>query len=142
MNSLTDVDFIKEFAKASSAGVKIRLIVRGICCLLPGIAGKTENIEVKSIIGRFLEHSRIYGFGEKDPEIYISSADLMTRNVSKRIEIATPVIDGQIQSKISKMLEVMLADNEKASYLTESGEYIRKREAGESSQRFFIDNVI
>ncbi|MDR0304657.1 MAG: polyphosphate kinase 1 [Chitinispirillales bacterium] len=142
MNSLTDVDFIKEFVKASSAGVKIRLIVRGICCLLPNVAGKTENIEVKSIVGRFLEHSRIYSFGEKKPEIYISSADLMTRNVAKRVEIAAPVIDRRIQSKISKMLEIMLADNEKASYLTEDGEYVRKKEAGESSQQFFIDNVI
>jgi polyphosphate kinase len=142
MNSLTDVDFIKEFVKASTAGVKIRLIVRGICCLLPNVANKTENIEVKSIVGRFLEHSRIYSFGEKDPEIYISSADLMTRNVAKRVEIAAPVIDKKIQSKISKMLEIMLADNEKASYLTQAGEYIRKQEAGESSQQFFIDNVI
>jgi len=142
MNSLTDPDFIREFASASTAGVKIWLIVRGICCLLPGIAGKTENIEVKSIVGRFLEHSRIYSFGEKDPEIYISSADLMTRNVSKRIEIAAPVIDRQIQNKIIKMLEIMLADNEKASYLTESGKYVRKNEAGESSQRFFIHNTV
>jgi polyphosphate kinase len=142
MNSLTDLDFIKEFIRASSAGVRIWLIVRGICCILPGVPGKTENITVKSIIGRFLEHSRIYSFGEKDPEIYISSADLMTRNTAKRVEIATPVIDGKIKNRIGKMLEILLADNEKASYLAANGEYIRKREAGESSQKHFMENSV
>jgi len=140
MNSLTDVDFINEFIRASSAGVKIQLIVRGVCCLLPEVPGKTENIMVKSIIGRFLEHSRIYSFGEENPEIYISSADLMTRNVTKRVEIATPVTDGKIRSKISKMLEVLLADNEKASYLTANGKYIRKTEEGPSSQKYFMEH--
>jgi polyphosphate kinase len=142
MNSLTDLDFIKEFVRASAAGVKIKLIVRGICCLLPGVPGKTENIEVKSIIGRFLEHSRIYCFGDKDPEIYISSADLMTRNVSRRVEVAAPVIDRQIRKRIGKMLDIMLADNEKASYLAHNGKYIRKAEEGKSSQQFFIDNAV
>jgi polyphosphate kinase len=142
MNSLTDLDFIKEFIRASSAGVKIWLIIRGICCLLPGVPGKTENITVKSIIGRFLEHSRIYSFGAENPEIYISSADLMTRNTAKRVEIATPVTDSKIKSRINKMLEIMLADNEKASYLTANGKYIRKQEAGESSQGYFMDNAI
>ena len=142
MNSLTDVDFIKEFICASIAGVKIQLIVRGICCLLPDVPGKTENITVKSIIGRFLEHSRIYSFGVENPEIYISSADLMTRNTEKRVEIATPIIDEKIRSKISKILEVLIADNEKASYLTAEGKYIRKQEPGQSSQQFFIENAI
>jgi polyphosphate kinase len=89
-----------------------------------------------------LEHSRIYSFGDKDPEIYISSADLMTRNVSRRIEIATPVIDRQIRKRIGKMLDIMLADNEKASYLTENGKYIRKQEPGESSQQHFLNNTV
>jgi len=142
MNSLTDIDFIKAFTRASIAGVKVSLIVRGICCLLPGFSGKTENIEIKSIIGRFLEHSRIYSFGDKDPEIYISSADLMTRNTAKRIEIATPVIDKKIRAKISKMLEIMLADNEKASYLTPSGKYERRPEGGPSSQKYFMENGV
>lgn len=142
MNSLTDIDFIKELVNASIAGVKIHLIIRGICCLLPGVEGKTENIEVKSIVGRFLEHSRIYSFGAQNSEIYISSADLMTRNVSRRVEIATPVIDRQIRAKISKMLEIMLADTEKSSFLTKNGDYIRKADGGESSQQYFIDNVI
>ncbi|MDR0518254.1 MAG: polyphosphate kinase 1 [Fibromonadaceae bacterium] len=142
MNSLTDLDFIKEFIKASSAGVKIHLIIRGICCLLPNVPGKTENINVKSIIGRFLEHSRIYSFGENNPEIYISSADFMTRNTARRVEIASPVTDAKIRDRISKMLEVMLADNEKSSYLTASGKYVRKQDPGPSSQKYFMDNVI
>ncbi|MDR2555937.1 MAG: polyphosphate kinase 1 [Fibromonadaceae bacterium] len=142
MNSLTDIDFIRAFTSASIAGVKVSLIVRGVCCLLPGFSGKTENIEIKSIIGRFLEHSRIYSFGSRDPEIYISSADLMTRNTTKRIEIATPVIDKKIRTRISKMLEIMLADNEKASYLTPSGKYERKHEPGQSSQRYFYENKV
>ena len=142
MNSLTDIDFIKAFTRASIAGVKVSLIVRGVCCLLPGFSGKTENIEIKSIIGRFLEHSRIYCFGSKEPEIYISSADLMTRNTAKRIEIATPVIDKKIKTKIIKMLEIMLADNEKASYLTPSGKYERKQEPGPSSQKYFLENGV
>ncbi|GBU23890.1 polyphosphate kinase [Fibrobacteria bacterium R8-3-H12] len=142
MNSLTDIDFIEEFTRASIAGVKVSLIVRGICCLLPGFSGKTENIEIKSIIGRFLEHSRIYSFGIKNPEIYISSADLMTRNTAKRVEIAAPIIDKKIRTKISKMLEIMLADNENASYLTSSGKYERRKEPGPSSQKYFLENGV
>jgi len=142
MNSLTDMDFIEEFIRAGAAGVKIQLIVRGICCLLPGVKGKTENITVKSIIGRFLEHSRIYSFGAENPEIYISSADLMTRNTEKRVEIATPIIDEKIRGRLSKILDVILADNEKASYLTAEGKYTRKQKPGQSSQQFFMENVI
>ena len=142
MNSLTDLDFIKEFIKASMAGVKVHLIVRGICCLLPGVPGKTDNITVKSIVGRFLEHSRIYSFGAENPDIYISSADLMTRNTARRVEIAAPVTDIKIRNRISKMLDVMLADHEKASYLTASGKYIRKQEPGESSQTYFMNNMV
>jgi polyphosphate kinase len=142
MNSLTDVDVIKEFIKASIAGVQIQLIIRGVCCLLPGVLGKTENVSVKSIIGRFLEHSRIYSFGAEDPEIYISSADLMTRNTAKRVEIAAPVLDSKIKGKIIRMLEIMLADHEKASYLTANGKYVRKQEVGKSSQKYFMENVV
>jgi len=142
MNSLTDNDVINAFVRASQAGVKVQLIIRGICCLLPGVKGKTENIEVKSIIGRFLEHSRIYCFGENNPEIYISSADLMTRNMCRRIEIATPIIDETIRNRIRKMLDILLADNEKASFLTSNGQYVKKTESGMSSQQYFIDNAI
>ncbi|MCL2845677.1 MAG: polyphosphate kinase 1 [Chitinivibrionia bacterium] len=142
INSLTDNDFINAFVRASQAGVKVQLIVRGICCLLPKVAEKTENIEVKSIIGRFLEHSRIYCFGEENPQIYISSADLMTRNMCRRIEIATPIIDENIRQKVCKMLDILLADTEKASFLSSKGKYEKSTETGMSSQQYFIDNVI
>lgn len=124
MNSLTDLDMIKRFIAASQAGVKIQLIVRGICCLIPGIAGSTENISVISIVGRFLEHSRIYCFGtDSDRIIYISSADLMTRNTDRRVEIATPVLDKFIEKRISNMLDLVLSDNVKARRLTSDGVY-------------------
>jgi len=142
MNSLTDLDCIKAFIKASNAGVKISLIIRGICCLLPGVTGKTENITVKSIVGRFLEHSRIYCFGAENPDIYISSADLMTRNVSRRVEIASPVKDKKIAKRIKTMLDIMLADNEKARYLTAQGKYVRLDEPGVSSQQYFLENSV
>ncbi|MCL2375535.1 MAG: RNA degradosome polyphosphate kinase, partial [Firmicutes bacterium] len=140
MNSLTDLGFIKEFIRASNAGVKIDLIVRGICCIIPGLIGKTENITVKSIIGRFLEHSRIYAFGTENPEIYISSADLMTRNVTRRVEIATPILCNNVKKRVMHLLEVQLADKEKAWYLDSDGIY-RKRnnESGKSSQQVCMD---
>lgn len=124
MNSLTDLDMINKFVKASEAGVKINLVVRGICCLLPGLPGKTENIRVRSIVGRFLEHSRIYCFGENGEDVFISSADLMTRNTDKRVEIATPVLDKDIKKEIFNKLKTMLADNVKARELTNSGVYV------------------
>ena len=124
MNSLTDKTIIDKLVAASMAGVKIELVVRGICCLKPGVAGKTDNIKVISIVGRFLEHSRIYCFGSGDDRVmFISSADLMTRNTDKRVEIATPVMDGSIADRIFDMLCVMLADNVKARRLTSSGRY-------------------
>ena len=101
--------------------------MRGICCLIPGVEGITENITVKSIVGRFLEHSRIYAFGDgDDAEIFISSADLMTRNIDKRVEIATPVLDRGIRKKIRGMLDLILADNVKGRYLTNRGKYVKK----------------
>ena len=103
-NSLTDKTLIKKLIEASQAGVKIELIIRGICCLKPGIAGITENIRVISIVGRYLEHSRIYIFGQKDDEkIYISSADLMTRNLSRRVEVAAPILDEKFRKRIITM---------------------------------------
>ena len=100
MNSLTDKELIEKFVEAGKAGVRVRLIVRGICCLVAGIEGETDNISVISIVGRFLEHSRVYCFGEgEEMEMYISSADLMTRNTNKRVEIATPVLDKTIDVK-------------------------------------------
>lgn len=143
MNSLTDRELIEKIIAASKAGVKIDMIVRGICCLVPGVEGMTDNITIKSIVGRFLEHSRIYAFGDgEEDEILISSADLMTRNIEKRVEIATPVLDKGIRKKIRKMLSVMLADNEKGRYLTSRGEYVKKELAeGEetvNSQEYFL----
>ena len=124
MNSLTDKAIIDKLAEASRAGVKIELIVRGISCLLPGVPGKTENIRIVSIVGRFLEHSRVYSFGKGDDRVmYISSADLMTRNTDKRVEIAAPVLNAEIADKIDDFLQTMLSDNVKARKLCPDGEY-------------------
>ena len=124
MNSLTDKKIIDKFVEASCAGVQIELIIRGICCLLPGVPGQTENIRVISIVGRFLEHSRVYCFGgEEDRVMYISSADLMTRNTDKRVEIAAPILDKEIEKKIYDILQTMLADNVKARKLCPDGKY-------------------
>jgi len=145
MNSLTDKTMIDKFAEASCAGVKIDLIIRGICCLLPGIPQKTENIRVVSIVGRFLEHSRVYSFGKgEDRTTYISSADLMTRNTDKRVEIAAPVLDRQIADKIEKILRIMLADNVKAKKLCPDGRYRKVETLGETidAQSYFLKNPL
>lgn len=132
MNSLTDKVIIDKLCEASCAGVKINLIIRGICCIAPGKAGKTENINVISIVGRFLEHSRIYCFGEGEDRImYISSADLMTRNTDRRVEIATPILDKDIENKIYGMLQVMLADNVNARRLLPNGDYEKAERSGD-----------
>lgn len=124
MNSLTDREIIDLLSKASSADVKIKLIIRSINCLIPGIPGKTDNIEIISIVGRFLEHSRIYCFGDgEDFSIYLSSGDLMTRNTEKRVEIAFPVEDPHIKKRIKAMLSIMLQDNVKARKINEEGDY-------------------
>ena len=141
MNSLTDKAIIDKLAEASRAGVKIELIVRGICCILPGVAGKTENIRIISIVGRFLEHSRVYSFGRgEDRVMYISSADLMTRNTDKRVEIAAPVLDKGIADKIDDFLQTMLSDNVKARKLCRDGEYRRVETLGAplDAQEYFL----
>ena len=143
MNSLTDKPIIDKLVEASCAGVQIRLIVRGICCLLPGVPGKTENIRVISVVGRFLEHSRVYCFGgEEDRILYISSADLMTRNTDKRVEIAAPVLDKEIERKIYDFLQTMLADNVKARKLCPDGKYRPVETLGPAldAQESFIKN--
>lgn len=144
MNSLTDKELIDGFIKASREGVKISLIVRGICCLRPGVKKHTDNIEVRSIVGRFLEHSRVYCFGEGvDAKVYISSADMMTRNMTHRVEIAAPVLDRDIAGRLIKMLDIMLADNVKARILQPDGTYIRY-ENGEKpldSQMYFYNQA-
>ena len=109
INSLTDKTIIDKLAEASQAGVKIEMIVRGICCLIPGVKGYTENMKVISIVGRFLEHSRIYRFGTREREkVYIGSADFMTRNTIRRVEVAVPILDKQIQSRLDHMFEMMM----------------------------------
>lgn len=114
INSLTDKTIIKKLIEASEAGVKIELIVRGICCLVPGVKEHTENITIISIVGRFLEHSRIYRFGVGEEEkLYISSADFMTRNTLRRVEVAAPVYDKDIKKRIDDMFDLMMRDDEK-----------------------------
>lgn len=109
------------------AGVQIDLIVRGICCLIPGIKGYTENIQVISIVGRYLEHSRIYIFGKgEDCRVYIASADFMTRNTTKRVEVAAPVYDADIKNRILESFQLMLRDNVKASVLNADGNYYQQ----------------
>lgn len=127
MNSVTDVDFIKKVSEASRAGVKIDLIVRGICCILPGVPGYTDNLRVTSIVGRFLEHPRIFCFGAgSDQKVYIGSADMMTRNTEKRVEVACPVYDERVKAQLIQMLKIMLADNTKARELQSNGVYMKK----------------
>lgn len=124
MNSLTDKPLILKLYEASAAGVKIDLIIRGICCLKPGIKGVSENIHVISIIGRFLEHSRIFFFhSHKEEKMYLSSADWMTRNMDKRIEIMFPVFSNSIKKRLKKILETYLKDNVKARYQDNTGTY-------------------
>ncbi|WP_413541997.1 hypothetical protein [Brevibacillus sp. WF146] len=124
MNALTDKEIIEALYKASCAGVKIDLIVRGICCLRPGIEGVSENIRVISIVGRFLEHSRIYCFhngGEAD--VFLSSADWMTRSMIARVEILFPVLQEDLKERILHILDIMLRDDAKARVLQPDGQY-------------------
>ena len=126
-NSLTDIDVIAKLQEASCAGVTVEMIVRGICCLLPGVPGHTENITVTSIVGRFLEHSRIYVFGRGDEEkMYISSADLMTRNTERRVEIACPIDDPAVRTRLHDILYAMQHDTVKARVLQPDGTYCKK----------------
>lgn len=125
INSLTDIEIIKKLIEASKAGVKVEMIVRGICCLIPGVEEYTENIKVISIVGRFLEHSRIYRFGAGEREkMYIASADFMTRNTIRRVEVAVPILDREIKERLVWMFETMMNDDEKGKYLTAQGTYI------------------
>lgn len=145
MNSVTDTDFIRKIAEASRAGVQVDLIVRGICCILPGIPGETDNLTVTSIVGRYLEHPRIFCFGKGgNQKVYIGSADMMTRNTEKRVEVACPVYDEEIKKRINHMLEVMLADNVKARLLKNDGTYVKKplSSAPVVSQEIFMKEAL
>ena len=145
MNSLTDMDFIRKVSAASQAGVKIDLIVRGICCILPGIQGRTENLRVTSIVGRYLEHPRVFVFGTgDDAKVYIGSADMMTRNTEKRVEVACPIFDPKIRKKLMHDLNIMLADNVKARKMLSDGTY-RKKVQGErtvNAQETFMKEAL
>ncbi len=144
MNSLTDKKIINKLAEASETGVKIDMIIRGISCLQSGIVGKTDNITIKSIVGRFLEHSRIYIFGTPDRDkIYISSADFMTRNTLRRVEVAAPVYDSTIKARIRQMFEIMFSDNVKARVQQTDGTYTipPSDKPPLNSQEYFYDEA-
>ena len=144
MNSLTDKKIIDKLIEASQAGVKIDMVIRGICCLIPGIKGKTENIQVRSIVGRFLEHSRIYIFGTQEREkIYIASADFMTRNTLRRVEVAAPIYDKDLKVQLEEMFITMLSDNQKARQEDSHGNYeiVAVQETPLNSQEFFYDQA-
>ena len=139
-NSVTEKDIINALVKASQAGTEVQLIIRGICCILPGISGYTENVHVSSVVGRYLEHARIYKFGRgEDAKLYISSADLMTRNLNRRVEIAYPVDDPQIKEMLEWVLDSQLKDTAKASMMLSDGLYCRKHSAVPfDSQDYFM----
>lgn len=132
MNSLTDLDIIKKLQEASAAGVKIKLVIRGICCILPNLKGVTDNIEIYSIVGRFLEHSRIYCFGcGNQQKVYISSADFMTRNTEKRVEIGCPIEDENLKQELLEYFNILLRDNVKTRKLCGNGEYVKMDTSGD-----------
>lgn len=144
MNSLTDKKIIDKLIEASQAGVKIDMVIRGICCLIPGVKGKTENIQVRSIVGRFLEHSRIYIFGTQEREkVYIASADFMTRNTLRRVEVATPIYDKDLKMQLEEMFITMLSDNQKARQEDSRGnqEIAEAQETPLNSQEFFYEQA-
>ena len=133
LNSLTDKRIMEKLNDASKAGVQIEMIVRGICCLVPGIKGETDNIQITSIVGRFLEHSRIYIFGcGERTKYYIGSADFMTRNTVKRVEVAAPIYSEKIKKQIREIFELMLKDNKKARIEDNEGSYTLKKCVGEA----------
>lgn len=147
VNSLNDMTIIMKLVEASRAGVKVELVVRGICCLIAGVEGHTENITVRSIVGRFLEHSRIFIFGEENNEqkIYIGSADYMSRNTVRRVEVATPIEDERLKKRIRSMFSILMSDNVKASVMLPDGNYVHvERKEGEealNSQEYFYEEA-
>ena len=147
MNSLTDYDVMEKLAEASRAGVRIDLIIRGICCLRPGVPGHTEHISVTSVVGRFLEHSRIYSFGSgENQHLFLGSADMMTRNTQRRVEVICPVYATHTKARLNHILDILLRDTVKARALDSEGSYQKKVPApgapGLSSQDFFMDEAV
>ena len=145
INSLTDRDLIEKLAEASRAGVKVELVIRGICCLIPGVPGQTENIRVVSIVGRFLEHSRIYIFGKNNRRrVYISSADFMTRNTERRVEVAAPILAPALADRVCNIFDICMRDNVKARELKSDGLYERVSSEGKeplNSQIYFYEQA-
>lgn len=144
MNSLTDKKIIDKLIEASQAGVKIDMVIRGICCLAAGVSGYTENIQIRSIVGRFLEHSRIYMFGTAERrKIYIASADFMTRNTTKRVEVAIPVEEGQLRLRLEEMFITMLSDNVKTRIMKPDGLYEKLpiEDSALNSQELFFEEA-
>jgi polyphosphate kinase len=141
MNSLVDEEIIRALYRAAGAGVRIRLNVRGICCLRPGVAGLSDSIEVVSIVDRFLEHSRIFHFRNGgDEEVYLSSADWMPRNLDRRIELLFPVESPEGRRKVLRALDAAFHDDVKARVLTSTGRYVRRpRRQGEPPYRSQIE---
>ena len=144
-NAMTERSIIDKLAEASRAGVRVDLMLRGICCLLPGIPGHTENVHVTSIVGRYLEHARIYWFGKgEEARIFLSSADMMSRNLKRRVEIACPVQDPELRKMVRKIVETQQKDNVKASFMLSDGTYQRKAGGGlpVDSQTVFMEKSL
>lgn len=141
-NSVTEREIIDKLAEASCAGVEIHLIIRGICCILPGVPDETDNICVTSVVGRFLKHARIYMFSRgSDTDIYISSSDLMTRNLNRRVEIALPIRDERLRKQLRWILNSQICDTAKAGLMLPDGSYCRKHTASAfDSQEYFMHN--
>jgi polyphosphate kinase len=147
MNSLTDPQIIATLYEASMAGVKIDLIIRGICCLRPGLEGVSENIRAISLVGRFLEHSRIFYFQNAgNEEVYLGSADWMRRNLDRRVEAITPIEDPEISKDLQEILGIMLADNRHAWDLQPDGRYIQRhpgdKEREQSAQKILMEMAL
>jgi len=144
VNSITEREVIDKLAQASGAGVEVRLIVRGVCCILPRVSPYTDNLSVTGVIGRYLEHARIYRFGRgESAKFFISSADLMTRNLNRRVEIACPINDCQVKKTLSRILDIQLADNVKAWKLNQDGSYTRKKgKPAVDSQKEFTETSL
>ena len=148
VNSVSDKVLMDKLVEASKSGVQVDMVVRGICCLVPGVPGETDNIRIISIVGRFLEHARIYIFGKpsEDPEsekIYIASADFMTRNTVRRVEVATPILDPALKNRLRGFFDAMMADNQQAREMTNSGYYYRIKNdlPAMNSQEYFYDQA-
>ena len=144
INSLTDKDIIKKLIEASQAGVQVELIVRGICCLKPQVPGETDHITVISVVGRFLEHSRIYRFGRGEEEkLFISSADFMTRNTLRRVEVAAPVYDEAAKDRLRHIFDTVMRDDEKGKEQTADGSYVDRHINPEplNSQEVFYEEA-